>query len=120
MKYVVAFFLLLVFNCEDTNLVEYNTLEGQWILDKAVCYCNFEKYDFERNQLWLFEDGVLVSKGEVGNAVGISSPNEVESYVVSDDTLTLLSSKRQYRYTITENILGLHYIDVPEIADDEV
>ena len=46
MKYVVAFFLLLVFNCEDTNLVEYNTLEGQWILDKAVCYCNFEKYDF--------------------------------------------------------------------------
>jgi hypothetical protein len=120
MKYVVVFFLLLVFNCEDTNLVEYNTLEGQWILDKAVCYCNFEKYDFERNQLWLFEDGVLVSKGEVGNAVGISSPNEVESYVVSDDTLTLLSSKRQYRYTITENILGLHYIDVPEIADDEV
>lgn len=120
MKYVVVFFLLFAFNCEKTVLAEENTLEGQWILHNVLCFCNFEKYDFECNQLWLFEDGVLVSKGKESNALGISPPNKVESYTISHDTLTLLSSKRQYLYTLSDNVLALHYIDVPEIADDEI
>ena len=54
------------------------------------------------------------------DAVGISSINKVEPYAISQNTLTLRSNKRQYRFAITNDVLELHYIDVPEIADDEV
>ena len=120
MKYVIIGFFLLVFNCAKAPLSEEVTLEGQWILQKALCFCSFENYDFASNQLWFLEDSLLISKGAINSVVGISSSNIVEPYAISQDTLTLRSNKRQYRFAITNDVLELHYIDVPEIADDEV
>ena len=120
MKYVIIGFFLLVFNCEKTPLPKEVTLEGQWVLQKALCFCNFENYDFTSNQLWFLEGQLLISKGVADNAVGISSINKMEHYTISQDMLTLHSNKRQYRFAITNDVLELHYIDVPEIADDEV
>ena len=120
MKYVIFSFFLFVFNCEQTPLPQEDTLEGQWVLQKALCFCSFEKYDFTSNQLWFLEGPLLISKGVADNAVGISSINKLEPYTISQDTLTLHSNKRQYRFAITNDVLELHYIDVPEIADDEV
>ena len=116
MKYVIFSFFLFVFNCEKTPLPQEDTLEGQWVLQKALCFCSFEKYDFTSNQLWFLEGQLLISKGVADNAVGISSINKLESYAISQDTLTLHSNKRQYRFAITNDALELHFIDVPEIA----
>lgn len=120
MKYVIIGFFLLVFNCAKAPLSEELTLEGQWILQKALCFCNFENYDFASNQLWFLDGRLLISKGAADDAVGISSINKAEPYAISQDTLTLRSNKRQYRFAITNDVLELHYIDVPGIADDEV
>ena len=112
--------MLLIINCEKSAVSEEFKLEGQWILQKAVCFCNFENYDIESNQLWFLENRILISKAEAGKSVGISPINKTESYVIRQDTLTILSNQRQYLFTILNDELELHYIDVPEIADDEV
>jgi hypothetical protein len=120
MKYIVIGFMLLILNCEKSALSEEFELEGQWILQKAVCFCNFENYDIDSNQLWFLENRILISKGEASKSVGISPINKTESYLIRQDTLTILSNQRQYLFTISNDELELHYIDVPEIADDEV
>ena len=90
------------------------------MLQKVLCFCSFDKYDFTSNRLWFLEGQLLISKGVTDNVVGISSINKLEPCAISQETLTLHSNKRQYRFAITNDVLELHYIDVPEIADDEV
>ena len=103
MKYIVIGFMLLILNCEKSALSEEFKLEGQWILQKAVCFCNFENYDIDSNQLWFLENRILISKGEASKYVGISPINKTESYVIRQDTLTILSNQRQYLFTISND-----------------
>ena len=120
MKLFVFSFFLLLFTCHKTDVGGDESLDGQWILEDVSCFCAFEKYDFSRNQLWFFSTkSLLFSKGTVGEAVGISTPNRPKKYTVKAQTLTL-SNGRSYTYELDDNKLILHYIDVPEIADDEV
>lgn len=120
MKLFVFGFFLLLFTCQKQDIEQFESLEGQWILENVSCFCFFENDSFETNQLWFFSDkSLLLSKGIVGESVGISEINNPLKYKVVGQTLSL-SSGRSYSYELKNNTLILHYIDVPEIADDEI
>lgn len=121
MKSILFSFFLLLFTCQKSDVRVIELLEGQWILEDVRCFCSFDdKYNFETNQLWIFpNESLMVSKGLEGKDISISPINQPERYNTTDQTLTL-SNGKSYSYKIEENRLELHYIDVPEIADDEI
>lgn len=120
MKSIVFGFFLLLFTCQKAEVKVIETLEGQWVLEDVSCFCNFDNFTFQNNQLWFFpSESLMLSKGIVGEAVGISELNQPKKYSVKAQTLTL-SNGRSYTYEMKDNKLMLHYIDVPEIADDEI
>lgn len=111
-------FFLMCQNPEEIQLIE--SLEGQWILEDVICYCAFDNYDFSTNQLWFSPSkNLLVNKGIDGESVSIAKPYYPQTYSIKDQTLTL-ENGNSYTYKIEGSTLVLHYIDVPEIADDEV
>lgn len=121
MKHLAIGFLLLILNCERKDVSSFTQLEGQWILERVSCFCNFDNYDFEENQLWVFpKENLLLSKGVEGKALSISSLNQAEEFFYSNDILTVVSTQRSYIVRLTENELMLSYIDNPQIADDEI
>ena len=85
-----------------------------------VCYCQFEDYPFDTNQLWIFADQNLIwSKSSNEMPLGISDTELPESIRVKEDLIVL--SDQKYRIEVLDdNQLALHYVDVPEIADDEI
>ncbi len=120
MKPIVFSFFLVFFTCQDADVSLEAPLEGQWILENASCYCFFEDYDFESNQLWFFpKKNMLLSKGIEGDAVSISAINKPIEYTITNKILKLPTGRR-YSMDFTEDNLTLTYIDVPEIADDEI
>lgn len=121
MKSIVFGFFLLLFTCQKSDIQVIDTLEGQWILEDVSCFCYFnENYNFETNQLWIFpNESLLLSKGIQGESFSISELNKPEKYSVKDQTISL-SNGKNYTYKIQDNKLMLYYVDVPEIADDEI
>ena len=118
------FFALLNFaSCQKSPITSDNlkAIEGQWILNNVVCECQFEDYVFESNQLWIFADQKLIwSKSSNELPLGISNTDLPESFRIKED-LIVLSDQKKYRIEVLDdNQLALHYVDVPEIADDEV
>lgn len=96
-------------------------LEGQWILDEVSCYCYFENYDFSQNQLWIFpEQRYVLSRSSISDPLGISKPNVPVPITSEDNLITDTASGRSYRYTLENNRLVLQYVDMEEIADDEI
>lgn len=120
MKYAVVSFFLLLITCEKSTPTEAVPLKGQWVLDKAICYCNFDGYVFNANQLWFLDESTLVSKAAVTDAVVISTLNVPEKYSINDNVLTLHVTNKKYTIEHENDVLILHYVDVPEIADDEI
>ncbi len=110
-------------SCQKSPITPYNlkAIEGQWILNNVVCYCQFEDYPFDTNQLWIFADQNLIwSKSSNELPLGISDAELPESIRVKED-LIVLSDQKKYRIEVLDdNQLALHYVDVPEIADDEI
>jgi hypothetical protein len=120
MKSIVFGFFLLLFTCQKSTVEVIESLEGQWVLEHVMSFGYYDNYDFETNQLWVFpKEGLLVSKGIEGNSLSISPLNQPQKYSVNNKVLTL-SNGRSYSYKIDDNKLTLHYIDVPEIMDDEI
>ncbi len=123
-KYIFIFFAVFIFiGCQKSPITPDNlkAIEGQWILNDVVCYCPFEDYIFETNQLWIFPDENLVwSKSSNELPLGISDADLPESIRV-EEGLIVLSDQQKYRIEVLDNNqLALHYVDVPEIADDEI
>ena len=121
-KLVYSLFLFFIFfGCEKSNIIESNQLKGQYILQDVSCYCGFDNYKFIDNQLWFFQnENILLSKGIDGNEVSISSLNKPEKYTLDDNILTLSSNNKKFTVEIKDDTLILNYIDIPEIADDEI
>jgi hypothetical protein len=121
-KLVYSLFLFFIFfGCEKSNIIESNQLKGQYILQDVSCYCMFDNYKFIDNQLWFFpNENILLSKGIDGNEVSISSLNKPEKYTLDDNILTLSSNNKKFTVEIKDDTLILNYIDIPEIADDEI
>lgn len=120
MKFLVFSSFLILFTCQKSDIKVVDSLEGQWVLEEVSCFCNFDNYSFEENQLWFYPaENLLLSKGISGESVGISELNQPQQYSIKAQTLTL-SNGRSYSYELKDNKLLLHYIDVPEIADDEI
>ncbi|MGB0357099.1 MAG: hypothetical protein ACPGC2_00065 [Flavobacteriaceae bacterium] len=120
MKQLIFSFFLLLFTCQESDIQVIDTLEGQWILEDVICFCNFNNQTFEKNQLWIFpNEGLLLSKGIQGESFSISELNIPEKYSVEEQTIRL-SNGKSYTYTLEDNKLILYYVDVPEIADDEI
>lgn len=118
-SFVISFFLLL-FTCQKQDIEVFESFEGQWVLENVSCFCYFENDSFETNQLWFFSgEHLLLSKGISGKSVGISEINKPQKYSVDGNTLSL-SNGRNYTFDLKNNKLMLHYIDVPEVADDEI
>jgi hypothetical protein len=125
MKRITALVLLIFsFSCSIDGLRDIDSsgeLEGQWILEEVSCFCYFENYDFSQNQLWIFpEQRFLVSRSNTQEPLGISGPNVPTSITLEDDLITEGTSGRSYRYTLENDRLILQYVDVEEIADDEI
>jgi len=120
MKSIIFCFFLIFFTCKDTEIKVVESIEGQWILEDVSCFCFFDNYDFNTNQLWIFpSEKRLLSKGVDGKSVGITALYEPTEYSVRDNVLRL-SNGKEYHYKLIDDKLALSYIDVPEIADDEV
>ena len=121
---ILIFSLLIIVSCsskieEKISIHNNILLEGKWILQNVVCYCDLEKYSFEKNQLWFF-DGRLISKSSIENFLSISTLNTLQGYIINGNILTILSSNKRYHIKLEGNNLILDYIDVKEIADDEI
>ena len=120
MRYLMLCFLFLL-SCNNENIVETPRVEGQYILQDVSCYCDFDNYDFTKNQVWFFpDDDILVSKGDSKNGVFISKPNEPSKYQIYNGILTLNEAGKEYTIELDEDKIILSYIDNPDIADDEI
>lgn len=96
-------------------------LNGQWVLTQAICYCNFDEYDFTQNQLWIFaERGILLTKGPLNDSFNIAPLNTPKSFKIKDHVLEIIDFDRSYMLEHEGNTLTLTYRDNPMIADDEV
>jgi len=117
------FFILFLFliSCSKSNIsfIE-NELYGKWILYNVLCYCVFSSqgnnYYFSNHNISFNNDTVTISneKGEYN----FIEKTGVYNYIINLNTITIMN--RSYTYNIKNKSLTLTYIDVPEIADDEV
>ena len=120
MRYLMLYFLFLL-SCNNETIIETPRVEGQYILQDVSCYCDFDNYDFTKNQVWFFpDDDILVSKGDSKNGVFISKPNEPSKYQIYNGILTLNETGKEYTIELDEDKIILSYIDNPDIADDEI
>ena len=122
MKFFLFSLLFIVQMCQKDNITKGSgELNGQYILQDVSCFCFFEDYDFNLNQLWFFPSkNLLVSKGNEYDGVYISSPNELSGYALIDGVLTLTQSNREYVVNFKNDDVTLTFIDDPLIADDEI
>jgi hypothetical protein len=123
MKQLALLFLLLIAlsSCTKEAQKVSDELQGQWILTQVVCFCYFDEYDFTQNQLWIFpEEGVLLAKGPLTDAINVAPLNDPASFTLKDQVLEIKDHDRSYTLEQEGNKLTLSYIDNPMIADDEV
>ncbi len=96
-------------------------LEGRWQLQRVSCFCSFEDYDFTVNELWISaKSGVMLSRNQNGQPLGITDNEIVTPIRVQNNQLTDLISNRSYTFDLDADVLNIHYIDNPQIADDEI
>jgi|TARA_B100001093_G_C26230089_1_gene759835 hypothetical protein len=122
MKKLLLLFVLILISCSSNDdVIKTPEIEGQYVLKDVICYCNFDNYDFTKNQLWFFpEQDMLVSKGDINDGIFITKPNEPSKFLINDGVLTLNDSSREYTIVVKQNEIILTYIDNPNIADDEI
>jgi len=105
----------------DLSNSQIDELEGRWQLQQVSCFCYFEDFDFTPNELWISaKSRVMLSRNQIGEPIGITDNEIVTPIRVRNNELTDLISNRSYTYEVMGDRLNIHYIDNPQIADDEI
>ena len=105
----------------DLSNSQIDELEGRWQLQQVSCFCYFEDYDFTVNELWISaKSNVVLSRNQNGQPLGITDNEIVTPIRVRNNELTDLISNRSYTFDLDDDVLNIHYIDNPQIADDEI
>jgi len=123
-----SFFLFLFIGCDknDSPTAIASNLEGQWVLDRVVCFCYFGEVgteNFSDQQLWFSNDQLYPMKLNIGantDVPNIAPTGKIHDYIISGDLLTLKQSGEKYTLEISGDILTLTYVDKEMIADDEI
>ena len=121
---VILVFITSLSSClKENNLSnsQIDELEGRWQLQQVSCFCYFEDYDFTVNELWISaKSSVILSRNQNGQPLGITDNEIVTPIRVRNKELTDLISNRSYTFDLDADVLNIHYIDNPQIADDEI
>ena len=121
---VILVFITSLSSClKENNLSnsQIDELEGRWQLQQVSCFCYFEDYDFTSNELWISaKSSVMLSRNQNDQPLGITDNEIVTPIRVRNNELTDLISNRSYTFDLNGDVLNIHYIDNPQIADDEI
>ena len=105
----------------DLSNSQIEKLEGRWQLQQVSCFCYFEDYDFTSNELWISaKSSVMLSRNQNDQPLGITDNEIVTPIRVRNNELTDLISNRSYTFDLNGDVLNIHYIDNPQIADDGI
>ena len=119
-KYLsLACLVTLLSSTEDDDKVLDNSLNGEWTLTNVICFCGFPNpTDFHLTALNFQTSENTVVVNNSGNSVYFMESGTY-SFSVSGNSITF-DDGNSYKYEVKGNTLILSYIDVPEIADDEI
>lgn len=125
LKRLLIFFvaIILVSCLKENNLsnTQIGALEGRWQLESVSCFCYFEDYDFTVNELWISaKASIIISRNQNGQPLGVTDNEIVTPVDVRNNELRDLISNRSYTFEVMDDRLDIHYIDNPQIADDEI
>lgn len=125
LKRLLIFFvaIILVSCLKENNLsnTQIGALEGRWQLESVSCFCYFEDYDFTVNELWISaKASIIISRNQNGQPLGVTDNEIVTPVDVRNNELRDLISNRSYTFKVMDDRLDIHYIDNPQIADDEI
>jgi hypothetical protein len=116
------FFLFIGCDKNDSPTAIPANLEGQWVLDRVVCFCYFGEAgteNFDEQQLW-FSNDQLYPMGPNNNIPNIAPIGKIQDYSFSEDVLTLSQSGKKYTLELSGDTLSLTFVDNEMIADDEI
>jgi len=123
-RILVLLIALVLSSClkdNELNSPKIGAIEGRWQLQQVSCYCYFADYDFTTNELWVSaKSSVMLSRNQNGQPLGISDNEIVTPIRVQGNELDDLISNRSYTFEVVDNNLSIHYVDNPDIADDEI
>lgn len=114
---VIMVFVLLSCSGDDDNVVD-TTLNGEWILNRASCFCFFEEdFDFSAHTLIFSsnKEEVVVENSDTTFFI-----TQAGSYSFTNNGNVLEIDGRKYTYEIKGNEMILTFVDNPNIADDEI
>ena len=95
------------------------SLTGEWVLQKAVCFCFFgEDYDFSVHRLNFKTEAREVEVENGGGDIFFIAQNGNYPYTVQGGHIKLFD--KSYTYEIQGDSLIMNFVDQPEIADDEI
>lgn len=119
-----SFFFFLFVGCDknDSPTAIPANLEGQWVLDRVVCFCYFGETgteNFDDQQLWFSKDQ-LYPMGLNNDMPNIAPIGKVYDYSISGEILTMNQSGKEYTLEISGDTLSLTFVDNEMIADDEI
>ncbi len=128
MKWIFVLMMLTFTLCDEEALDSKAELEWRlqsqladtWVLTDKICYCYFgEEVDF--NDTWMKIDPQTnqITVTEYGPNPYWYEFTGTKSYDIEGDVITF-DSGRSFQVSMAENTATWTYIDVPEIADDEV
>lgn len=125
LKRLLIFFVAIILaSCLKENNVsnsQIGALEGRWQLESVSCFCYFEDYDFTVNELWISaKASIIISRNQNGQPLGVTDYEIVTPVDVRNNELRDLISNRSYTFKVMDDRLDIHYIDNPQIADDEI
>jgi hypothetical protein len=125
LKRLLIFFVAIsLASClKENNLSnsQIGALEGRWQLESVSCFCYFEDYDFTVNELWISaKASIIISRNQNGQPLGVTDNEIVTPVDVRNNELRDLISNRSYAFEVMDDRLDIHYIDNPQIADDEI
>ena len=121
---VILLFTTSLSSClkeNDLSISQIDELEGRWQLQQVSCFCYYEDFDFTPNELWISaKSRVMISRNQNGQPLGITDNEIVTPFSIRNNELTDLISSRRYTFDLDAEVLNIHYIDNPQIADDEI
>lgn len=125
LKRLLIFFVAIILaSCLKENNVsnsQIGALEGRWQLESVSCFCYFEDYDFTVNELWISaKASIIISRNQNGQPLGVTDNEIVTPVDVRNNELRDVISNRSYTFEVKDDRLDIHYIDDPQIADDEI
>ncbi len=113
--------LLFLFSAcsQDDGPLNDASLNGEWVLQKAVCFCFFgEDYDFSVHRLNFRTEAREVEVENGGGDIFFIAQNGNYPYTVQGGHINLVD--KSYAYEIQGDSLIMNFVDRPEIADDEI